>query len=90
MEKIKNRLEKNDLLDKDSILTEILVSRFLRGIIHRHNTSVYIVFTCYKEAYEILEQNFYRFYRIVAGLEIKLGDLSYEEKKELTENILTI
>ena len=75
-------------LDKEGILTEIMVSRFLRGIIDRHDTSVYIVFTCYIEAYKILEKEFYRFYRIVEGLEIKLGDLSNEEKKELTQMIL--
>ncbi len=75
-------------LDTEGILTEILVSRFLRGILDRHDTSVYIVFTCYIEAYEVLEKKFYRFYRIVEGLEIKLGDLSNGEKKELTQMIL--
>ena len=74
--------------DEKGILTEIIVSRFLRGIIDRHDTSVYIIFTCYKDAYDTLKDNFYKFYRISEGNEIKLGDFSDEEKEELTKKIL--
>ena len=75
-------------IDKDRVLTEIMVSRFLRGIIDRHNSSVYIVFTCYKEAYDNLKEHFNKFYRIVEGHEIKLGDLSDKEKRELALKLL--
>ncbi|NVM30045.1 MAG: hypothetical protein HWN65_14475 [Candidatus Helarchaeota archaeon] len=74
--------------DKVGVLTEIIVSRFLRGIIDRRDTSVYIAFTCYKEKYEELRENFYKFYRITEDNEIKLMDLSAQEKRELTESIL--
>ncbi|MFW9876212.1 MAG: hypothetical protein ACFFG0_24180, partial [Candidatus Thorarchaeota archaeon] len=74
--------------DEKGILTEVIVSRFLRGIIDRHDTSVYILFTCYKDAYDTLNDNFYKFFRIVDGKEIKLGDFSDKEKEELTQKIL--
>ncbi len=76
--------------DKEGVITEILVSRFLRGIIERYNSSVYIAFTCYKEAYDSLKENFYKFYRIVEGSEIKLSGLSDNEKLELTQQILDV
>ena len=74
--------------DEKGILTEVIVSRFLRGIIDRHETSVYIIFTCYKDAYDTLKENYYKFFRIVDGNEIKLGDFSDEEKEVLTQKIL--
>ncbi|MFX0142335.1 MAG: hypothetical protein ACFFDN_52330 [Candidatus Hodarchaeota archaeon] len=74
--------------DTTGVLTEIIVSRFLRGILDRHKEFVYIAFTCFKEKYDELKDKFYKFYRITEGNEIKLGDLSDKEKKELTEKIL--
>ena len=74
--------------DNSGILTDIMVSRFLRGIIDRRDTSVYIVFTCYKDSYDTLKDNFFKFYRVVEGNEIKISDLSDPEKKELTQKLL--
>ncbi len=74
--------------DQAGVLTEIVVSRLLRGILDRHPTSVYIAFTCFKETYDQMKTKHYKFYRITERNELKLGDLSEGEKRELTEQIL--
>jgi len=84
--------ELESLIDKDKerVITEIIVSRFFRGLIDRYDNSVYIAITCYKESYDLLKDNFYKFYRIVEGHEIKLGDLSDKEKLELIQRVLDV